>query len=148
MQGDNASVDVQTEYPIREATLKEVGYFYRKADDEHPIRFNWWDVIPACDGFAVALYQDKIVGAVATSSKPIHDGPLPTLAALFVLPDFERRGIGSRLFLYGMNRLLAGVPRVYCEATDWEMVGVIKKNAAEIKERLKYTDPNHASFDI
>ena len=122
--------------------MNEVGHFFREADEQHVIGFDWYPVSD-CDGFAVAEQQTRIVGAVATSSKGgIHGCPLPTVAFLFVLPDFERKGIGRRLLLYAMDHLLAECPQVYCRAND-KMIPVIGKVTAELKGRLRYSTPNN-----
>ena len=138
---EGIAMSSETDYPIREAALKDVYHFFKKADELHGIMLDWDPVITGCDRFAVAEQQTKIVGAVATSSKVrIHGCLFPSVAFLYVLPNFERKGIGRCLLLYAMDRLLAESPQVYCSPNQ-EMIDLIGKVTAELKGRLKYSTP-------
>ena len=127
---------------IREATPNDVRWFFRKASDK-----DWSGIEPPfidrgrlvyCDGFLVAEYGSEVIGAVATSSKGMDGSDLPTIANVYVLADFTRKGVGSRLLVAAMQRLLPGIPKVFCKAITPGMTHIINKLPSGIKERLDY----------
>ena len=91
-----------------------------------------------CDGFLVAEYGGEVIGAIATSSKGMDGSTLPTIVNVYVLSDFTRKGVGSRLLAAAMQRLLAGIPKVFCKAITPGMTHTINKLPPGIKERLDY----------
>lgn len=127
---------------IRRATYIEVGHFFRKASER-----DWNGIEPAfidcgrladCDGFLVAEYAGEVIGAIATSAKGMDGSRLPTIANVYVLSDFTRKGVGPRLLLAAMELLMSGVPEVFCKAITAGMVKAINKLPSELKVRLKY----------
>ncbi len=133
---------------IREATSSDVGRFFRQASQR-----DWEGIVPPfidwgrlhdCDGFSIAEYQGEIVGAIATSSKGMDGSTLPTIANVYVLRDFRRKGVGFRLLLDAMNRLLAaGSRKAFCKAITKAMMKNLEKLPPHLKERLEYTVDLH-----
>ena len=133
----------EKEDTIREATKNEVGWFFRNA-----AKRDWYQTEPPfidcarldyCDGFLVAEYGGEVIGAVATSSKGMDDRTLPTIANLYVFDDFTHRGVGLRLLIYSMERLLAsGASKVFCTAITPGMVRTIEKLPPDLKKCLEY----------
>ena len=127
---------------IREATANDVRWFFRKASDK-----DWSGIEPPfidrgrlvyCDRFLVAEYEGNVIGAVATSSQGMDGSTLPTIANVYVLGDFTRKGVGSRLLVAAMEQLLPGVPKVFCKAITPGMVSAIDKLPLEVKRRLEH----------
>ena len=126
---------------IREATSNDVARFFRKASGG-----DWDGIEPpfidcgrlhACDGFLVAEYGGEVIGAVATSSKGMDGSNLPTIANLYVLRDFTRKGVGSRLLAAALESRLWGIPKVFCKAITPGMVNTINKLPPEFRARLE-----------
>ncbi len=136
---------------IREAAIDEVGRFFRSASER-----DWDGVVPPfidwgrlhdCDGFSVAEYRGKVIGAVATSSKGMDGSSLPTIANVYVRPDFSRRGVGTRLLVDAMQRLLAsGSPKAFCKAITKAMAKTIDKLPPDLKQRLEFTVDLHEDW--
>jgi GNAT superfamily N-acetyltransferase len=127
---------------IRESTRSDVAWFFRNASAR-----DWDGIEPPfidcgrlrdCDGFLVAEYGGEVIGAIATSLKGMDGSNLPTIANLYVLRDFMRNGVGSRLLVAAMECLLAGIPKVFCKAITPGMTNTINKLPSGIKERLDY----------
>ena len=134
----------EKEDTIRDATKNDVGRFFRKASNKdcngiEPAFVNC-ERLDDCDGFFVAEYASEVIGAVATSSKGMDGSALPTIANLYVLLDFTRKGVGYRLLVTAMRRLLAsGTPKVFCKAITPGMLRTIEKLPPDLKECLEYT---------
>jgi N-acetylglutamate synthase-like GNAT family acetyltransferase len=136
---------------IREATVNEVGWFFRNASEQ-----DWdgivppfidWGRLPDCDGFVVAEYEGEVIGAIATSSKGMDGSTLPTIANVYVLRDFGRRGVGARLLAAAMERLLAaGSPRAFCKVVTNAMLKTVAKLPPHLKERLECTVDLHEDW--
>ena len=136
------TMSFEKEDRIREATRNEVGLFFRKASER-----DWNGIEPpfidcgrliSCDGFLVAEHGSEVIGAIATSSRGMDGSKLPTIANVYVLADFTRKGVGPRLLVAAMECLLSGIPKVFCKAITTGMVNTINKLASELKERLEY----------
>ena len=70
---------------------------------------------------------------------------LPTIANLYVMRDFTHRGVGLRLLIHAMKRLLApGTPKVFCKAITPGMVKTIGKLPPELKECLECEVDRHS----
>ncbi len=133
----------EKEFTIRTATFNEVGWFFRSASQQ-----DWNGIVPAfiddtrlelCDGFSVAEYQGEVIGAVATSSKGMDGKSLPTIVNLYVLRKFTKKGVGLRLLVDAMKRLLSPEsPKVYCLAITRAMVRTIEKLPQELRDCLEY----------
>jgi hypothetical protein len=132
----------ESECTIREASRSDVKWFFRKASAR-----DWDGVEPPfidcgrlqdCDGFLVAEYGGEVIGAIVTSSKGMDGSSLPTIANVYVLSDFARKGVGSRLLVAAMKSLLRGVPKAFCRAVTPAMVNTIKRLPTQFKERLEH----------
>ena len=134
----------EKEDTVREATINEVGGFFRNAserdwDGSVPPFIDWGRLL-GCDGFSVAEYQGQVIGAVATSSKGMDGSTLPTIANVYVQREFCQKGVGARLLVDAMERLLAaGSSKVFCKAITRAMARTIEKLPAELKQRLEFT---------
>ncbi len=127
---------------IREAAIHEVRRFFGNASER-----DWDGLVPPfidwgrlrdCDGFTVAEYQGEIIGAIATSSQGMDGSTLPTIANVYVLRDFGRRGVGARLLAAALERLLAaGSPKAFCKVVTSAMERTIARLPADLKERLE-----------
>jgi GNAT superfamily N-acetyltransferase len=72
---------------------------------------------------------------------------LPTIANVYVLPDFSRRGVGTRLLVNAMQRLLAsGSPKAFCKAITKAMAKTIDKLPPDLKQRLEFTVDLHEDW--
>jgi hypothetical protein len=141
----------EREDKIREATINEVGWFFRNAAER-----DWDGIVPpfidwgrllGCDGFSVAEYQGDVIGAVATSSKGMDGSTLPTIANVYVLRDFGQRGVGARLLVDAMECLLAaGSPKSFCKVVTNAMERTIDKLPADLKIRLDCTVDPHEDW--
>jgi len=129
---------------IREATMHEVGRFFQNAAerdwDGMVPPFIDWGRLHDCDGFIVAEYEGEIIGAVATSSQGMDGSTLPTIANVYVLRDFRRKGAGFRLLLDALKRLLgSGSSKAFCKAVSQAMMKNIEKLPPDLMQRLEYT---------
>jgi len=128
---------------IRQSTVSEVRRFFRSASER-----DWDGIVPPfidwgrlhdCDGFTVAEYQGEVIGAIATSSRGMDGSSLPTIANVYVMREFCKKGVGFRLLLEALQRLLAtGSPKAFCKAITKAMVNSIEKLPPDLKERLEY----------
>ena len=122
--------------------MNEVGWFSRNAS-----KLDWRGIEPPfihsdrvedCDGFWVAEYQGKIIGAIATTSKGMDGSPLPTIANLYVLREFTQKGVGLRLLICAMKHLIAaGNLQLYLKATTDAMVRTIERLPPDLRGNLE-----------
>ena len=136
-----------TEDRIREGTKEEVWRFY---SDNSPFVVDYDVAMPDCDGFLVAEYQGRIIGAVAMASHGLReDLASPTIAVILVLPAFRRHRVATRLFVHALKRLLLepDASEVFCNAVSVEMVVVlrriIEKPPPGVKCLLRYKTLNN-----
>lgn len=73
--------------------------------------------------FFVATHKGQIVGGVVAGIKPWWDGPHLADGELFVHPDFQKQGIGTKL----LKTLLEEADRKYGEIVEFE--GIASKEA-------------------
>jgi GNAT superfamily N-acetyltransferase len=128
---------------IRTAKLEEVDRFFthvRKVFYHNrplptlldPVR------LPLCDEFFVADCNGEIVG-IATLAGLTNTRP-PTLDALYVVPSYRGRRVGSRLCQMAIQRFEeAEKTPVFCDVTTRNMHRTIESLPSELKALLRPT---------
>lgn len=86
-----------------------------------------------CDEAFVAVAGQRIVGAVTLAFHGVYAPKMPTLDALYVLPEFQRQGIGLALVERAIRRFVEmdKVP-VFCRVESAEMRALLSR----LNERL------------
>lgn len=116
---------------IREGTTAEVDKMFRTVWEP----LGWYqevlsiDRIIPCDMIRVAEVDGKAVGVIAINTQR------PELTTLFVLPEYERRGIGRALCEHSIPRV-AGDKLIYCDVTTEAMHKTIQGLSATLQARL------------
>lgn len=130
---------------FREGNRKEVGSALKRADSlGDPFALTAIldvDRLGKCDIFFVAFDGSETVGFCGLR---VENTRTPEFAALYVLPRHRQQGIGTRLFLLGIDYMIArGKPTVYCEVTTVGMRRCIERldteRAKHIKIEMNYT---------
>jgi GNAT superfamily N-acetyltransferase len=97
-----------------------------------------------CDEAFVAEQDARIVGAVTLAFSGVFDPKMPTLDALYVLPECHRQGIGFALLEQAVRRFMElGKVPIFCRVTSEEMQSLLKalgKRLPELLARIKAVD--------
>ncbi|HUE71268.1 MAG TPA: GNAT family N-acetyltransferase [Pirellulaceae bacterium] len=99
-----------------------------KISDVSPLVLFGADRLLQCDEAFVAVSGEQIVGAVTLASNGVYAPKVPTLDALYVLPEFHRQGIGLALVERATRRFveLGKVP-VLCKVESEEMRALLHR---------------------
>lgn len=103
---------------------QEAGVF----SDVGPLSLLGTERLIQCDEAFVAEQDARIVGAVTLAFNGVFDPKMPTLDALFVLPECQRQGIGFALLDHAVRRFveLGKVP-IFCRVTSCDMQALLKR---------------------
>lgn len=119
-----------SDYPAVKGIWERV-FTLRPTDDESHIKLKL-EKDPHL--FLVAEEDDKVVGVVFAS----YDGRHVIIHRLAVLPEFQRRGIGSELMIRLLERLeQMGEIRITVHASEEYVIGFFKKFGLE-KSNVSY----------
>jgi GNAT superfamily N-acetyltransferase len=128
---------------IRTATLEEVDRFFthvRKTLYHNVPLPTLLDSVrlPLCDEFVVADCNGDIVEMVTLAG--LRNRRPPTLDALYVVPSYRGRGVGSRLCQMAIQRFKEAekIP-VFCDVTTRNMHRTIESLPSELKALLRPT---------
>jgi GNAT superfamily N-acetyltransferase len=128
---------------IRTATLEEVDGFFTHVwrilyhSGTLPMLLDS-DRLPLCDEFFVADCNGEIVGMVTLAG--LRNRRPPTLDALYVVPSYRGRRVGSRLCQTAIQRFKeAEKTPVYCDVTSRNMHRTIESLPSELKALLRPT---------
>lgn len=94
---------------VKNQELGRAGEAYRQSINASNFEEHWsrdrametmkWFYKIQPDLFFVALLNEKIVGGMMALIKPWHDGLRLVDGELFVIPEFQKRGLGGRLMM-------------------------------------------------
>jgi GNAT superfamily N-acetyltransferase len=131
---------VNTSISIRSATAKEVYDLFRSYWELRGIIPGLMDTdrLKKCDVLFVAEYSGTIAGVVALASDGCDGSTGPTLATLFTLPEFQRRGVGRSLCEFGIRRFLElGNTPIACDVTTHAMHSTIRRLPVDLQAHLR-----------
>ena len=140
---DHETNGPRTTPTIRSATLDEVGWFFTHVEKvvyhsgALPMLLDS-DRLPLCDEFFVADCNREIVGMVTLAG--LRNRRPPTLDALYVVPTYRGRGVGSRLCQTAIQRFKeAGKTPICCDVTSRNMHRTIESLPSDLKALLRPT---------
>ena len=100
----------------------------RRLSDVDPLVLLGTDRLGQCDESFVAECDGRIAGAVTLAYNGVYNPKRPTLDALYVLPDFQRQGIGLALLLTAVRRFVElGRTPVLCKVESAEMRALLER---------------------
>jgi N-acetylglutamate synthase-like GNAT family acetyltransferase len=96
------------------------------------------DRVRQCDVFFVAEIDGEVTGVVALASKGCDGSKRPTLATLYTVRQYLKKGIGRCLCEHGIRHFVdADLTPIFCDVTTRGMHVTVLRLAPELQKHLQ-----------